>query len=102
MSRYRVGNITIDKDMANELQSELDIEISPAVYELAYGFDHITMYFVQLFPVNDESDEPALDLDSLFHGLTGIRLLVILEILLPMPSNETKMHMKRMAMDLDF
>ena len=42
---------------------------------VTYGFDHACGYFLQVFDNNVNNDEPIIDVDSLFDGLSGIHLM---------------------------
>lgn len=45
---------------------------------VSYGYDHVCGYVYQEFDKDDE-DNCLVDLDSLFGGLTGVKLAAMLE-----------------------
>lgn len=64
---------------------------------IAYGWDHATGYFFQAFDATD--DDPKIDLDSMFHNLSGPKLAQQLdEFDVPIPA----MHRASMLLDLSF
>ena len=49
-------------------------------YEVAYGYDHACGWYIQVWYPGDSADAgdaPAIDLDTLFNGLTVARLMRI-------------------------
>ena len=46
--------------------------------EAAYGYDHATGYFIQVFDPKDE-DNLLVDEDSMFTGLGNYKLLALLD-----------------------
>lgn len=77
---------------------------------IAYGFDHAMGYFYQEEGANGEV---ITDLDSLFHGLTGVKLaerlcggdaalMACLEGAALFPSGVNPQHINAMMVDLPF
>lgn len=111
MSRYTLGQVEFNKGIWDDIYDNLGgyrIAIQlPRMgrFEMVYGFDHATGYFVQFFPLNDtaigetifikgRSDEECIDLDSMFSGLTGIDLGYILKVF-----NGNPTHIDSASMD---
>lgn len=61
---------------------------------VAYGFDHLVGYFYQEFEPN--IDEPIKDVDSVFGGLTGVKLAVMVA------GNAPYHYLSKMYLDLEF
>jgi hypothetical protein len=73
-------------------------------WNVVYGFDHATGYFLQLFPLDEKSEEwlpetedECFAVDSMFGGLTGIELAYFLKMF-----NGNKKHIDLMSLDLPF
>jgi hypothetical protein len=91
MSRYSHGMIEPTYDNANDLfDNTLSLQSLGNIvgkWNVVYGFDHATGYFLQLFPLDEkaeewlpESDDECFDIDSMFGGLTGIELAYFLRM----------------------
>ena len=61
-----------------------------------YGFDSACGYFIQVY--NDQDEDPEVDLDSRFNGLSGIGLAEWLEGI----DGVLESHLERMVFDLPF
>lgn len=61
---------------------------------VAYGFDHAVGYFYQEY--DNENDDPVIDVDSLFHGLTGVRLAEYLK-----NTTANSDHIRKCILDLE-
>lgn len=67
------------------------------ITQVAYGHDAACGYFFQGYDNPDE--DPKIDTDSLFSGLTGVRLVEMLDKFdVPVPA----MHRTSMMLDLQF
>ena len=60
---------------------------------VSYGLDHVTGWFYTEF---NSDDEPVVELDSMFTGLSKGKLLELLE-----KTDAPAKHLKRIALDLD-
>ena len=94
MSRYSATVIVWDKELAKAKEEELKIPENTGVYSFSYGFDHVCGYFYQFL---DSSDELVVDEDSLFTGLTGVKLACVLSLF-----EINKSHMNMCFMDMAF
>ena len=81
MSRYTLNNVCFTEDLVQKLQAEVPSFVLEDLYAhtVAFGFDHLCGYFVQvitsLVDADDEIYEDCiLDLDSMFSGLKGWQL----------------------------
>ena len=76
MSRYGGGVVNITEFDRSDLMENAGwkSEDTPVIgsYSVSYGFDHACGYFIQLMDITDE--DLFYDLDSLFTGLTGVKL----------------------------
>ena len=87
MSRYCIPSYCYEPVLDDSVESGT----------IAYGFDHAVGYF---FQVLDEQDEPMIDADSTFDGLSG---MVLAQTLLHMRQdgfNIPAAHIIRAAHDL--
>jgi len=68
-------------------------------YTVAYGFDHYTGYFFQLFDELTENDEDHLVIDecSRFSGLTNGKMIELMK-----KYQVNQKHIKMVMMDLPF
>jgi hypothetical protein len=57
------------------------VETNEQSKEIAYGFDHATGYFFQVFDGVDEDGEDVVELDecSLFTGMSNGRMLELMQ-----------------------
>jgi len=86
MSRYNLGTIELTEENREDLWENTNrfrkLHDIRGRFSAAYGFDHATGYFFQVFPVDEEGEswleemdvEECFGLDSMFDGLTGAEL----------------------------
>lgn len=92
MSRYTIDYIEPTYDEVNDLFDNTEslkcLGNIDGTWSVAYGFDHATGYFLQLFPLDKRAekwlvwngDDECLDISSMFGGLTGIELAYFLKM----------------------
>jgi len=76
MSRYTM-HVEVAEEIQKELKQITDVKFELEKYTLAYGYDHAIYYFYQFF---DDNDEVFLEEDTLFEGLSGVKLGSILKL----------------------
>jgi hypothetical protein len=90
MSRYS-KSVFINAEMSKELE-KISVKIEWGEYKMAYGYDHAVYYFYQFF----KGDEVVTEEDSLFNGLTGLRLGQLLDLF------QCKQHANFCKLDMEF
>jgi len=103
MSRYILHIVDITQEMIDKINESYSINLFPSTYMINYGFDHAIYYWIDFIDNNnDEDDGPILELCSLFNGLTGHKLGMILDTIMPEANPMIKDHIHKAHMDLPF
>jgi hypothetical protein len=86
MSRYSLGIIELSEENREDLWENTKrfrkLHDIRGKFNIAYGFDNVCGYFLQVFPIDDEGEgwledmdvDECFGLDSTFDGLTGAEL----------------------------
>lgn len=102
MSRYALY-IDITIEMIDKINEDFPILLLPGTYTVNYGFDHAIGYWIDFDDNNSDDDElPVLELCSMFDGLTGHKLGMILSVIMPNANSMIKDHIHQAHMDLPF